>query len=140
MINEKIIEDKIENIYGTSSDKGYSQEYINNNVGIVDSGSNDNGNWIKYSDGTMICYSRKTLSTIINVTYGNLYRSYAITLDNYPQSFTDDPMVQITTQNGAMFIHGIVGTTSPGTIMLIAAEKLSAANYIINVLAIGKWK
>lgn len=25
-------------------------------VGIVESGSNANGKWVKYSDGTMICY------------------------------------------------------------------------------------
>lgn len=31
-------------------------------AGIVESGSNDNGSWVKYADGTMICYRSKSYS------------------------------------------------------------------------------
>ena len=36
----------------TSDSDIYSCNYVN---GIIESGSNDNGNWIKFEDGTMIC-------------------------------------------------------------------------------------
>ena len=32
MINEKLLENKIEDVYGTSSSKGYSQNYLNNHL------------------------------------------------------------------------------------------------------------
>ena len=31
-------------------------------AGIVESGSNENGSWVKFADGTMICYGSKNYS------------------------------------------------------------------------------
>lgn len=55
--NLNLMQNNVENSFKsnkTTSDKDtYSCNYIN---GIIESGSNSNGNWIKFSDGTMICY------------------------------------------------------------------------------------
>ena len=44
---------EISNTYTTGDHITYSANYIN---GIIDSGSNSKCNYIKYADGTMICY------------------------------------------------------------------------------------
>lgn len=58
---------------------------INN---IVESGSNANGNYIKYADGTMICYGRASMSFALSIAYGSVFRAdiQEITL---PESFID---------------------------------------------------
>ena len=43
---------EVVNAYSTSQEDTYSCDYIN---GIVESGSNANGNYTKFADGTMIC-------------------------------------------------------------------------------------
>ena len=55
---------EITNEYSTSIGLGYSANYVNNNVGVVESGSNTNGRWIKYSDGTMICWQRQEFNNV----------------------------------------------------------------------------
>ena len=43
---------------------------------IVESGSNDNGSWIKYSDGTMICTKKITFTNVvIDEAWGAAYSS-----------------------------------------------------------------
>ena len=57
---------------------------------IVESGSNDNGSWIKYSDGTMIC---RNIFLIANVTFTELATgiNYSETQTiTYPQEFIDN--------------------------------------------------
>ena len=65
---------EITNEYSTSIGLGYSANYVNNNVGIVDSGSNENGNYIKFSDGTMIC-TKSITGTLGGTAWGNVYYS-----------------------------------------------------------------
>ena len=38
----------------TKNDNGIYEEFYKNN-GIIESGSNENGSWVKFADGTMIC-------------------------------------------------------------------------------------
>lgn len=47
---------------------------INSNP-IVDTGTNANGTYIKYYDGTMICHGRIALNLPVNVANGNVFRS-----------------------------------------------------------------
>lgn len=42
---------KVLNSKSTNTQDTYSCDYINNNVGVVESGSNKNGSYIKYEDG-----------------------------------------------------------------------------------------
>ena len=52
---------------------GYFQDKEGNKYysGIVESGSNNNGNYIKFADGTMICYLNiRVTDQAINNQYG----------------------------------------------------------------------
>ena len=42
---------------------------------IIESGSNSNGSYIKFADGTMICYKEIQVTSNITNSWGNLYES-----------------------------------------------------------------
>lgn len=111
-------------------------------VPIVESGNNTNGNYIKYYDGTMICYKSVTASVAMTTAWGNLYEG-SIALGNWPEDFIATPNVQVTNGSGAgAMIESFTPAptkTSAGTLYLARAGSRTA-DVTINVLAIGKWK
>ena len=114
---------------------------IKNNP-IVDSGSNSNGNYIKYYDGTMICYKTVTDSVAMTTAWGNLYEG-TMQLGDWPEEFISTPNVNVTnvSSTGAMIeCFDIAPTaTSAGTVYF--ARPISyTSNVTVNVLGIGKWK
>ena len=94
LIAEKIT-NNISNTKTTGTTNTYSCDYINNTINsIVESGSNENGNWIKYADGTMICTATKVFKKIdINNSWGSLYETAELTLGNFPQQCISTPTV-----------------------------------------------
>jgi len=52
------------------------------------SGSNENGSYIKHSDGTLICIGQKTLTDSQgNWAFGGMYRSMTVEFDDFPIPF-----------------------------------------------------
>ena len=129
----------------TSDTETYSCNYIN---GIVESGSNENGNWIKYNDGTMICTSVKVAESICNKAWGNLYETSWLQLGKMPQTFISTPYnvsATLTSASGgkAGFIEFIDKTTETSWGQTIVARAVSSDTsliFAINLIAIGKWK
>ena len=56
-----------ENTYWDSTSITHNKELLSTKV-INSSGSNSNGSWIKFEDGTMICYKKISGTTNINLT------------------------------------------------------------------------
>lgn len=109
---------------------------------IIESGSNDNGSYIKYSDGTMICY-HTILPDILNTEYHYQAKSWT-----YPVSFKEFPQLSATAHNWGTYAY-IVKTYSNrierGNIMQQVINPLTNAFVDtsateITVFAIGKWK
>lgn len=100
--------------------------------------------YIKYTDGTMICYYTQDITTSISTSWGNLYMSNALTLNDFSQSFISIPSTQINVTgsgSSAFSINETASTTrNPGKIRLVRPQTSSSGTYKINVLAIGKWK
>ena len=122
----------LSNEYGTSNENGYTQEYIN---GIIESGSNTNGNYIKYADGTMIC--TKTISgTLGGTAWGNIYYSDH-TIGSWAETFTTLYYVNANVvpnqywcnANGSNFEYVRVFRPNNGT-----------TTGDIRLIAIGRWK
>ena len=65
---------------------------------IVESGSNDNGSWIKFSDGTMICRGVVTTGDVSFTAWGSLYQ-YEVPSVSFPLSFIDVPHIDFTSNN-----------------------------------------
>jgi len=110
--------------------------------GIVETGSNTNGTWIKFSDGTMIQYG----SFITAGNGGTDYTGYR----TYPVTFTTKP--DYTIGNAWSGYHG-AGISSANQIALVnnwtdkffyavrfIGATSSSYNIVYNWTAIGRWK
>ena len=110
---------------------------------VVESGSNDNGNWIKFSDGTMICWKQETVTNqAINNAYGSLYqgaRQYT-----FPVPFVGNVNAKCTIfQYGTSASWGTVSSFTNSVVILRGFDAFSRAageKCIIGYMAIGKWK
>lgn len=111
---------------------------------IVESGSNTNGSYVKYVDGTMICW--KTISKTINITngWGNMYESTsAVALGNWPATFYAKPTTNVTKTAGQgswLELVQNISTTSCGSTYVVSAVNRSNASVTLDIIGIGRWK
>lgn len=116
---------------------------------IVESGSNSNGSWIKYSDGTMICSAKKELSDIAisnSVNNGALFASDVLTsFGNFPVSFVDKPIF-FTMDVGSSGGYGawtqkmsLPSATNINSFRIIGTWS-STQSFEVSYMAIGRWK
>lgn len=115
---------------------------------VVESGSNVDGEWTRWADGTQHCYGR-----LISV-YGGLGDGWYDVLWTYPISFIVTPPCQLITPSGMSSLNNnctanqIGQNTSNGTLSnaqtLFTVEKAGAGGSVtpgnLGCLAIGRWK
>lgn len=129
---------------------GYFIDKNNNKyfTGIVESGSNNNGNYIKFADGTMICTQRVQKNAPITKKQTLVYTSDTIELPDFPMQFTSIPTVVKTLEKneGQWFCwltaKGMSSKTNPGTVLIGRDSSTGSgiATVYITVIAIGRWK
>lgn len=133
-----------ENSKTTGTTNTYSCDYIN---GIVESGSNEYGNWIKYNDGTMIC--TRTISMTISCTqqWGSLYYGTNTDQWNFSQTFIAPPIMSIKcikTGNGSFFAGEYtdleIGNSYFKNIDIMRPNSFNDIALSVHIIAIGKWK
>ena len=112
---------------------------------IVESGSNENGDWIKYADGTMICTGTRLFENIdVQKAWGNIYETEdSIDFGIFPEKFKVSPRVYLTQAYGStMFVEMLGGTTEEkiGATWLWSPVTRTKTYINYNFLAIGKWK
>lgn len=108
---------------------------------MMESGSNTNGRYIKYEDGTMICWGQ--IQRTINVTsgfdgvyYGN------ITYVSFPATFNIAPTMTINTYIGTGLYCSCINSISVNgwAGYLWSPGSHSNVNATIHYVAIGRWK
>lgn len=119
--------------------------------GVVESGENANGNYVKYADGTMICYKNVTGSTAINISWGDGYttgNTNTIDLGSFPATFVGNiPTVNLTATRALpgtfnYWVASLYETSLSyiGKTSLLRFTSSDIVYYNISVIAIGKWK
>ena len=83
----------IKNEYGEDRYAAYSCDYINNKFNsIIESGSNENGNWIKFADGTMICTRIVSVSSVsVSNAWGSMFYYEDTNKYSFAQEFIETP-------------------------------------------------
>ena len=109
------------------------------------SGSNANGSWIKFADGTMICTKKITFTNVvIDDAWGAVYSSInTFNFGDYAQEFIEIPNVSITLADGATcFCESFSGRTtkSIGSTWLCKPTTEAGGNMTFDIIAIGRWK
>lgn len=107
--------------------------------------SNSNGRYVKFSDGTMICWKNIIYSTAINSAYGNIYRSDPYAASNWPAEFIDTPSYVMLSDHPSyhswVTVQGTPSETEAPSFMLLRATAIAGAlNYNVRFVAIGRWK
>ena len=121
----------------------YNNDTLKNTLDkIVESETNTNGTYIKYADGTMICYNTVSHENVsITSTWGSFYESALLSLGDYAKPFTSVPTL-VLTSHLPNFIekYGNDSKTSPGGFYACKPKSTSSENVRVSYIAIGKWK
>ncbi|MBK5002997.1 hypothetical protein IAE37_005273 [Pseudomonas sp. S31] len=106
---------------------------------IIEQGSNANGNYTKYADGTMICRGSVTQSAAVDLAYHGGYRSGQVTWP-YPAIFAAPPTVSCGAEINSA-INALSGNTLQAQtgLFFYSGVALVAANRTVNAIAIGRW-
>lgn len=110
----------------------------------IDSGSNENGNWIKFPDGTMICSKAMQENINSSSAFGALYITPQVQLGEWASQFTSPPVRTVTLDvisgGNPIPVGGTLpNATSAGGIYIGTAGQGSGA-VGINIIGIGRWK
>lgn len=104
---------------------------------IEDSGTG----YIKFIDGTMICYGSISGTSSLSDYWGQFKRSDENLAFNFPQSFISVPIVSLTVDdNASCSIVKNTSTTSQGRFTILKPSSVSNTTYAFDYIAIGKWK
>ena len=121
--------------YAKNKNKGY----------IVESGSNNNGSYVKFSDGTMICrnslrFYEIPLTTASGVFFNGVVENQVV----FPHAFIDIPEVIMNTIGSTdyhyCFISGAIKAKTGIPSITFSRTNSVQANIALNYIAIGKWK
>lgn len=117
-------------------------------AGIADSGgSASTGYWVKYDDGTMICWRHQDGMRAINtaVTNTNFYKSANISLGDFPVSFSAQPAVVVSLYSNAA--TGVwlsapfqFSSSFAGNVILYNPTSIPSLLCGLQYIAVGRWK
>lgn len=154
MQNESIDEERIKQIWyraGTNGNNDF-ETYVRTYQGgawgdwrkyvtEVERGSNNNGNYIKYSDGTLICYNTIYMTKSLTSAFEGAYFEASGDI-NYPISFVSGPTITVTLQcQNALLSHTIVNSYADRFgLYLWKTQSKANLNINVNYIAIGRWK
>lgn len=111
---------------------------------IIESGSNSNGNYVKYAGGTMICWGALVRTGVVvtgsGTTSGVTYESAAQTI-TFPATFSAGPSFTHSENSGNFMWTCGAGapTTTQGKFWLVAASSEPSRNSHVCWQAIGRW-
>ena len=111
---------------------------------IIETGNNANGRYIKFGDGTMICYGSISKTLSIDIAFGSLFRNDNDTLViTYPVSFYETAPALNVFNNGnttTFFANQVAGTVSEARLYALRPTAFMDSNIRLNWCAIGRWK
>ena len=111
-------------------------------IGEIEKGTNANGTYVKFADGTMVCYGRVTLNSLnMQSAWGSLFISTKLPT-TFPATFFAAPVVSVTMENltgdGAIWMNesSDVGSFN-GRFVRGAALTFTGT---MGWMAVGRWK
>lgn len=131
----------------TSNTDTYSCNYINS---IIESGNNEYGQWVKFADGTMHCFTRvAVVMNIINVfsLYGGTAYYNILPKQQFAQQFVELNYCNISIESsGNSYALQTMSTGEPASLtssqstLIVSSASDPNDTIIFNLFAVGKWK
>lgn len=111
---------------------------------IVSSGSNANGRWTKFADGTMICTKKWSGTVNVATAWGNMYESASrVDFGNWAQEFYDVPIVASTPNGEACILETLSSSTTKtaiGTSYVLRPVSKNNCDVGFHFIGIGRWR
>lgn len=108
--------------------------------GIIERGSNANGQYVRFADGTQVCWNTDATQRAIPTASGTLYVSAPATL-TFPSAFSVTPVATLQAAD-AVNAPAWAGSSSTTTTGITAAYLVSASNTAtakLAYVAVGRW-
>ena len=123
------------------------EQNSNDIANIIESGSNANGEWIKYANGKMICTRSIDVEMPCNKSWGTLFYGSDSNVYDFSQTFKTPPRLYLFAfqrLNSSFWLSNYYNTiiTTTGFYNYAIMRPTSADNVALtlNILAIGDWK
>lgn len=111
-----------------------TSSYIPNTLSsgaIIERGSNTNGTYVKYADGTLFCNMSQ------NLTINSGTNTFTITI---PVNCAEAPTVLANWSTAYLMVFTKLGLASSNTNINIAIEATGTATRRVNILVFGRWR
>ena len=107
---------------------------------VVESGSNSDGGWVRYADGTQICSKAQVVSTAASSTagFGGVF--------TFPASFistgglTIVPSALVNDSNDDINITCSYRQLTASSVRIVGAKLQTTGSVALGAVAIGRWK
>ena len=113
---------------------------------IIEKITNEKGTAIKFCDGTMICTKSIKYENIqISSVWGALYQTSISDIYEFAEEFAEIPTISVTAtliDNNTPFLFSGPSslTTKSCKGVVICHPKSVTTSFILNIIAVGKWK
>lgn len=106
---------------------------------IVERGSNANGSYVRWADGTQICIQAYSTSAVVNIASGVLYRTAPLAGSATPIAFIAKPYYALEESQSSLLVglSGGSATMFPSVLFLAGLSGTFATSG--NFFAIGRW-
>ena len=114
---------------------------------VIKQEKNENGEYVKYSNGDMVCRMTPTITIQTNewATWGSIYSVDKNVSLPFPKEFIDTPILEVTkkglsTEQGAMILSSMCEKDKISIISLGRGSVPARTTFTFNIVAYGKWK
>jgi hypothetical protein len=107
---------------------------------VIERGSNANGEYVRWADGTQICTHKKNTAAALNISTGAVYTT-GNTNWSFPAAFSDPPIVSVLELSGNGICWGGLGdngTTTTSTSFSMFKSTVGSVSFV-GLSAIGRW-
>lgn len=106
---------------------------------IIERGSNANGDYVKYADGTAICWNNGISAGATATLVGSLYSTPSVTSVTFPITFTSVGVVSTNTVFANRWSGGASSLSNTGFGVLLYSATTSGTNVTFGYVAVGRW-
>jgi len=111
---------------------------------VLERGSNGNGEYIKFTDGTLMCWKQHNLGPIaVTTADGTIFRSGFVSAINFAHAFSGSPVVHMTlvssTGTSWMAAGSAFPTATATQSFLCMNATAGTITYSLMIFAIGRW-
>lgn len=105
---------------------------------VVESGSNTNGNYVKYADGTLICTKKIYVKKLGGTLWGNNIYFSDTKVGDFAYNFVGDVFCSVSCSVNQYWFT-VAGSTSSKTVRAFRPNEGTTPGYLY-ITAIGRWK